>query len=74
MPEQGEVLQGKVVDVTPSGLNVQSGPINCFIPLQKNSGEYRWDVMLNHWQRHDEEDYLNDCILKQHSRIVFKVI
>ena len=34
MPERDEVLDGKVVEVSPSGIRVQSGPIATFISLK----------------------------------------
>lgn len=34
MPEVKEVLDGKVIDVTSTGIQVQSGPVKCFISLK----------------------------------------
>ena len=33
IPEEGEVLDGEVFEVNPSGILVQSGPIKCFITM-----------------------------------------
>ena len=36
LPEENEVLDGKVIEVTGSGIQVQSGPIKCFISMKVN--------------------------------------
>ena len=37
IPEEGEVLDGEVVEITSMGIQVQSGPIKCFITINVSS-------------------------------------
>ena len=34
LPQRDEVLDGRIVEVTQTGIQVQSGPIETFIPLK----------------------------------------
>ena len=54
-PEQEEVLDGKVVEVTQSGVLVQSGPIKTWIQLRKGFSGYVFDPMLHQWNPKDED-------------------
>merc|ERR1712228_1107682 len=54
MPEPDEVLDGKVVEVSHSGIHVQSGPVKTFIPMKKDRGDYNYDQTSNTWIQKDE--------------------
>ena len=57
-PEDQEVLDGKVMEVTSTGINVQSGPIKTFISLKntKSKNEYVYDQGLNKWDPVDHDN------------------
>jgi len=48
-PEKDEVLDGKVLDVTSTGIVVQSGPISTFITMKVNSLLLANQIRKNAW-------------------------
>ena len=48
-PEKDEVLDGKVLDVTSTGIVVQSGPISTFITMKVNSLLLANQIRRNAW-------------------------
>ena len=42
MPEDDEVLDGKVIEVSHSGIYVQSGPIRTFISMKVRNIEFQY--------------------------------
>jgi len=54
LPEVNEVLDGKVIEVTSTGIQVQSGTIKCFITMKKIKNEYKYDQSSVQWIQQDE--------------------
>mmetsp|Transcript_19002 Transcript_19002/g.25717 ORF Transcript_19002/g.25717 Transcript_19002/m.25717 type:complete len:111 (+) Transcript_19002:266-598(+) len=54
LPQRDEVLDGRIIEVVSTGIQVQSGPIETFIPLKKDRSEYVYDSSSITWVQKDQ--------------------
>ena len=87
LPEENEVLDGKVIEVTGSGIQVQSGPIKCFISMKVNKAnspnpalriqntedsEFQYENKTNQWICRDEKKF--DSVIEKDTCIRYRVL